>query len=134
MSLQDLERYDVGGIPTYNQFHNILRLFDDLPNFPFATSETMGDYYLQTWYIRVGSRVAEPRKTQGLSKLGNIRKLSKPHEMKAQCPARPPSKMNAPPILAENRNQKFFDSNSPQTPSNLISLIFLVTLTPLTLL
>ena len=29
-----------------NQFHNILRLFDVLPNFPLATSETMGDYYL----------------------------------------------------------------------------------------
>ena len=29
---------------TYNQFHNILRIFDVLPNFPFTTSETMGDY------------------------------------------------------------------------------------------
>ena len=29
-----------------NQFHNILRLFDVLPNFPFTTSETIGDYYL----------------------------------------------------------------------------------------
>ena len=29
-----------------NQFHNILRLFDVLLNFPFTTSETMGDYYL----------------------------------------------------------------------------------------
>ena len=26
--------------------HNILRLFDVLPNFPFTTSETFGDYYL----------------------------------------------------------------------------------------
>ena len=32
--------------PIYNQFHNILRLFDVLPNFPFTTSEMMGDYYL----------------------------------------------------------------------------------------
>ena len=31
---------------SYNQFHNILRLLDVLPNFPFTTSETMGDYYL----------------------------------------------------------------------------------------
>ena len=31
---------------TYNHFHNILRLFDVLPNFPFTTSKTMGDYYL----------------------------------------------------------------------------------------
>ena len=30
----------------YNQFQNILRLFDVLPNFPFTASETMGDYYL----------------------------------------------------------------------------------------
>ena len=28
----------------YNHFHNILRLFDVLPNFTFATSETMSDY------------------------------------------------------------------------------------------
>ena len=44
---------------TYNHFHNILRLFDVLPNFSFATSETMHDYYLYTWYIRVAERVAE---------------------------------------------------------------------------
>ena len=29
----------VSGI--YNQFHNVLRLFDVLPNFPFTTSGTM---------------------------------------------------------------------------------------------
>ena len=29
-----------------NHFHNILRLFDVLPSFPFTKSETMGDYYL----------------------------------------------------------------------------------------
>ena len=29
-----------------NQVYNILRLFDVLPNFPFTTSEAMGDYYL----------------------------------------------------------------------------------------
>ena len=33
-------------LDTYSQFHNILRLFDVLPNFPFTTSEAMGDYYL----------------------------------------------------------------------------------------
>ena len=47
----------------YNHFHNILRLFDVLPNFPFTTSETMRDYYLYTWYTRVASRVAERLKT-----------------------------------------------------------------------
>ena len=41
----------------YNQFHNILRLFHDLPDFPFTTSETMCDYYLKTWYIRVAERL-----------------------------------------------------------------------------
>ena len=46
-----------------NHFYNTLRLFDVLPNFPFTTSETMGDYYFQTWYIRVASRVAERLKT-----------------------------------------------------------------------
>ena len=29
----------------YNQFRNILRLFDVLPNFPFSASETMDGYY-----------------------------------------------------------------------------------------
>ena len=33
-------------IESYNHFHNILILFDDLPNFPFITSETMRNYYL----------------------------------------------------------------------------------------
>ena len=31
---------------SYNQFHNILRFFNVLSNFPFTTSETMGNYYL----------------------------------------------------------------------------------------
>ena len=74
----------------YNQFHNILRIFDVLPNFSFTTSETMCDYYLQTWYIRVASRVAEQLKTWDLRKLGNIRKLSKLHRMIAQYPVSPP--------------------------------------------
>ena len=29
-----------------NHFHNILRLLDVLTDFPFTTSETMGDYHL----------------------------------------------------------------------------------------
>ena len=31
---------------TCNHFHNILRLFDVLPSFPFSTNETLRDYYL----------------------------------------------------------------------------------------
>ena len=30
----------------FNQFHNILRLFDVSPNVRLTTSETMGHYYL----------------------------------------------------------------------------------------
>ena len=48
---------------TSNHFHNILKLFDVLPNFPFTTSETMRDYYLQTWYVLVASQGAELLKT-----------------------------------------------------------------------
>ena len=43
----------------FNRFHNILRLFDVLANFGFTTNETMCSYYLETWYIRVTSQVAE---------------------------------------------------------------------------
>ena len=42
-----------------NHFDNISRLFDVLPNFLFTTSQTMRDCYLQTWYVRVASRVAD---------------------------------------------------------------------------
>ena len=48
---------------TDNHFHNVVGLFDVLPNFPFIASETMPDYYLKAWYIRVVSRVAEQLKT-----------------------------------------------------------------------
>ena len=71
---------------TPNHFHNIMRLFDILPNFPFAATETMRDYDLQTCYIRVASRVPERIKTEDLRKLGNIRKVSKLHRMIVQCP------------------------------------------------
>ena len=46
-----------------NQLHRILRPFDVLPNLSFTTRETMGDYYLQTWYLRRALRVAERLKT-----------------------------------------------------------------------
>ena len=42
--------FAVGFPSAYNHFHNILRLFDVLPNLPLITSETMRNYYLQTWY------------------------------------------------------------------------------------
>ena len=49
-------------VSTYNHFYNILRPFYVLPNFIFTTSETICVYYLQIWYIRVTSRVAEQLK------------------------------------------------------------------------
>ena len=36
----------IGPTWIYNHIHNILRLFEVLPNFLFTTSETMGYYYL----------------------------------------------------------------------------------------
>ena len=59
-------------------FHNILRLFDVLPNFLFTT---MQDYFLKTWYIRVALRITEGFKTKNLRRLGNIKKVSKPHRI-----------------------------------------------------
>ena len=46
-----------------NHFHNILRLFHVLPNFPFPNSQTIPNYYLQTWCMRVASRVVKRLKT-----------------------------------------------------------------------
>ena len=43
--IKTLTQHFAGGL-TYNQFQNILRLFDVLSNFPFTTSEKMCDYYL----------------------------------------------------------------------------------------
>ena len=60
-------------------------------NFPFTTSETMSDYYLQTWFIRVASRDVD------LKKLENISKVSKPYRMIVTSPR---ARMKIPPILA----------------------------------
>ena len=82
----------------YNQFHNILRLFDVLPNFRFTTSETMHDYYLSTLYIQVVSRVAEPLKTKEIRKYQEI--VYTPQNDSPAPSA--PTKIEALPILAEN--------------------------------
>ena len=68
-------------LTTYNHFHDILRLFDVLPNFAFTTNEMTRDYYLETWYIRGASRVAERLNTYDYRKLGNVRKVYKPQRM-----------------------------------------------------
>ena len=96
-------------IPICNQFHNIWRLFDVLPIFPFTTSETMGDYYLQKWYIRgiwhmiyncIASWAAERPRTKNPRILGNIRNVSKPHGTITQRPT-PPAKIKNLPALAK---------------------------------
>ena len=46
-----------------NRAHNILKLFDVLPNFLLTTSETKQDYFYETWYTRFASRVTELLKT-----------------------------------------------------------------------
>ena len=63
-----------------------MRLLDVLPIFSFTTSETMPYYYLFTWYIRDASRIGDQLKSYNLRKWENIRKVSKPHWMIAQCP------------------------------------------------
>ena len=63
-----------------------MRLFDVLPNFAFTTSEPMGDYYLQTWCIRVASQVTKRCKTL---------------EIRKYVPSLP-AKMKVLLILAEN--------------------------------
>ena len=57
--------------------------------------------------MRDASRVAEQLKAQDLRKLGNIRKVSKPHRMIAQCPAPPPKFVNTSEKLLKNRNKTF---------------------------
>ena len=47
----------------FNHFLNILKLFHVLPNFALTTNETMRDYYLKGWYIRVVSHIAKQLKT-----------------------------------------------------------------------
>ena len=64
-----------------NQFHNTVRLFYVLANFSFTTSETIGDFYLETCYIGISSQVAKGLETEDLRKIGKIKKLSKLHRM-----------------------------------------------------
>ena len=80
-----------------NHFHNKLRLFDILHNFPFTKSETI------TYKHSIYEVLKELPNDLRLRKLGNIRKVSKPHRMIAQRPApSPPAKMKALLILEEN--------------------------------
>ena len=46
-----------------SHFQSILRSFDALLNFCFTASETMHNYFVQTWNIGFSSRVAQRLKT-----------------------------------------------------------------------
>ena len=69
---------------SYNQFHNILRLFDVLPNFPFSTSETMCDYTHKHGIYELSQELPNDLRLR-IRKLGNIRKLSKSHSTQSSC-------------------------------------------------
>ena len=43
----------------------IFSLFIVLANFPFTTNETMGDYYLPTWYVQFELQVTKKPKSNG---------------------------------------------------------------------
>ena len=58
-----------------------MRLFNVLLNFLFAASETMHDYYLETFYIRFLLSVTKQLKTESVRKLGNTRKDPESHKM-----------------------------------------------------
>ena len=94
---------------SHNHFHNILRRFDVLPTFLFTKSETMRDYYLQIWYIRVASRVVEWFQAKNLRKLGNIRKVSKQrsYSLVPSFPAKTKILLILHKKLLKNRNETF---------------------------
>ena len=65
----------------YNHFHNILRLFDVLPNFPLTTSETMRNFNYKHGKYEMPHKLLNDLRFNDLRKLGNIRKVSKLHRM-----------------------------------------------------
>ena len=69
-----------------NHGHNIMRIFDVLPHFPFTTSERKSRLLVLNWFIRVASRVSERLKTYDLGKLRKLRITSKLHGSIPWCP------------------------------------------------
>ena len=67
----------------YNQFHNIFRLFDVLLIF---VSPQVKRWAIIPYKHGIYELAYEFLNDLRLTKLGNIRKLSKPHRMKVQCP------------------------------------------------
>ena len=63
-------------LPTTISFIIFWHFSTVLPNFPFTTSETTSNYYLQTWCIWVASRVAEQLKTSKIRKYQEIVQIS----------------------------------------------------------
>ena len=80
------------------------------PQVKRSTSETMPDYHLQTWDIRVSSRVPERLKTQDIRKLGNIRRVLKSNRMIAQ-----------PSVNLQNRKFGHSSKDSGKTDNKLFA-------------
>ena len=77
---------------SYNHFHDNLRHFDVLPDFPFTTSEKMRNITYKHGIFEM---------PQGLRKLGKIRKVSKLHK-NDNLVASLPAKKKILLILAKN--------------------------------
>ena len=76
-----------------NHGQNILRFFDDFPNFPFTTSETKRDYNKHGMYELPNEL---PKSYRSIWKLRNFRIISKLYRIMAQHPV-PPPKWKLPP-------------------------------------
>ena len=101
-----------------NHFHNILRLFDVLPNFLFTTSETMRNYYLPTgytleFYLELPNSLAASHRTKMKSKI--MQKMRQGDE--PQTPP-PPSETSPRPIPKRPHARQRPGPTTPQSPSN----------------
>ena len=94
-----LKRRHFKGAPYCNQFQNVLRLFDVLPNFLFTTSERMAIITYKHGIYKLPHKFPNDLR---LRKLGNIRKLSKLTSYNDGLVPSLPAEMKLLLILAEN--------------------------------
>ena len=79
----------IGQEATSNHFHNILRLFDVLANFPFTRSEMILIITYKHGIYELPHELPNELAYKDLRRLGNIRKVLKLHSIIAQCPVSP---------------------------------------------
>ena len=82
-----------------NQFHNILRLFDALPNFSLTASENMRHDYPQTRH-----KWAAPRENQSPKKTKKYQETAPTMKDQPQAPHQNESPTNTSRKLLKNRN------------------------------